>query len=218
MAGPAITQALRLEGLLGFDADRKAGVPVAEAMAKWASKLYADHPSVIASLSKRPPVPFTPSEVMVGGHKMIQTSPNRVSFPPAPPFDASQPVNAQPVMLNGMPIPGYSAVPTAHGLHMINQSTKDMGPAQQEMMLNRLISSEEKSLQQAATEDEEKVITDRLKGYRQQHRELVDSLTGKGGGRSGFPPAPPRPQRKAGQVYDSPKGPHRWTGDYWEKL
>lgn len=215
VAGPAITQALRLEGLLGFDADRKAGVPVAEAMSRWASKLYADHPSVAASLSH---APFTPKEVDVGGHKLIMTGPNRASFPPAPPFDASKPVNAQPVMLNGMPIPGYSAVPTAHGLHMINQSQKNMGPAQQEMILNRLINSEEQSLRNADNADEEKVITDRLKGYRKQHRELVDSLMNKGAGQSGYPPAPPRAQRKTGQPYDSPKGPHRWMGDHWETL
>lgn len=82
VAGPAITQALRLEGLLGFDADRKAGVPVAEAMAKWASKLYADHPSVAASLSKRPPTPFAPTETQIGGQSLIQMSPNRFSFKP----------------------------------------------------------------------------------------------------------------------------------------
>jgi hypothetical protein len=82
VAGPAITQALRLEGLLGFDADRKAGVPVAEAMAKWASKLYADHPSVAAALSKKPPTPFSPTETQVGGQSLIQMSPNRFSFKP----------------------------------------------------------------------------------------------------------------------------------------
>lgn len=95
VAGPAITQALRLEGLLGFDADRKAGVPVAEAMAKWAPKLYADHPSVITQLSKRPPVPFVPSEAQVGGQSMIQVSPNRFAFKPKAPPPAFAPTETQ---------------------------------------------------------------------------------------------------------------------------
>lgn len=95
IAGPAITQALRLEGLLGFDADRKAGVPVAEAMMKWAPKLYADHPSVIAQLSKRPPVPFVPSEANVAGQSLIQVSPNRFAFKPKAPPPAFAPTEAQ---------------------------------------------------------------------------------------------------------------------------
>lgn len=91
IAGPAITQALRLEGLLGFDADRKAGVPVAEAMAKWASKLYADHPSVAASLSRQPAKPFVPNEINVGGQSLIQMSPNRYSYKPNAPGENLKP-------------------------------------------------------------------------------------------------------------------------------
>jgi hypothetical protein len=81
-ANKAITVALRLEGLLGFDADRKAGVPVAEAQAKWASKLYADHPAVAAAMMKQPAKPFSPTETQVGGQSLIQMSPNRFSFKP----------------------------------------------------------------------------------------------------------------------------------------
>ncbi len=83
-AQAAITQALQLEGILGFDADRKAGVPVAEAMAKWAPKMYATHPNVAIDALKHQAPPFVPNMTNVGGTDLIQMSPNRFSFKPQP--------------------------------------------------------------------------------------------------------------------------------------
>lgn len=104
-AQAAITQALQLEGILGFDADRKAGVPVAEAMAKWAPKMYAQHPNVAASFARKPPAPFVPTEATVGGQKLIQVSPNRFAFPqkaPAEGLKASDVLHATTSELNAL--------------------------------------------------------------------------------------------------------------------
>lgn len=85
-ANDAILAATRLEGMLGFDADRKAGVPVMEALQKWSPKMYADHPSAIASLQKAgaaaAQAPFVPSMTELGGEKLFHMGPNRYQFAP----------------------------------------------------------------------------------------------------------------------------------------
>jgi hypothetical protein len=81
-ANQAVEMATRLEGVLGFDADVKSGVPTMEALRKWAPKLYFNHPGAVSRLVQPP---FTPSMTNVGGHNLIQTSPQRFQFPPVPP-------------------------------------------------------------------------------------------------------------------------------------
>jgi len=85
-AARGIERAMQLEGVLGFDADRKRGIPVQEALMKWAPKMYFKNPSAVARISRdfsRPqPQPFTPTEATVGGQRLIQVSPNRFQITP----------------------------------------------------------------------------------------------------------------------------------------
>lgn len=81
-AQAAITQALQLEGILGFDADRKAGVPVAEAMAKWAPKMYATHPNVAIDALRHQAPPFVPTKLNVGGQDLFMMGPGHAQFAP----------------------------------------------------------------------------------------------------------------------------------------
>ncbi len=81
-AQAAITQALQLEGILGFDADRKAGVPVAEAMAKWAPKMYATHPNVAIDALRHQAPPFVPTKLNVAGQDMFMMGPGHAQFAP----------------------------------------------------------------------------------------------------------------------------------------
>jgi hypothetical protein len=79
----ALEMATKLEGALGFDADRKAGVPIMEALQKWGHKMYPNNPSALHAFGKAPAMPFVPTEANVGGQKLIQMSPNRYAFPPS---------------------------------------------------------------------------------------------------------------------------------------
>lgn len=79
----ALEMATKLEGQLGFDADRKAGVPIMEALQKWGHKIYPNNPSALHAFAKAPAMPFVPTETNVGGQKLIQMSPNRYAFPPS---------------------------------------------------------------------------------------------------------------------------------------
>jgi hypothetical protein len=70
-AGKAIEMATRLEGILGFDADVKSGVPTTDALRKWAPKMYFNHPGAVSRLVQPP---FTPGVTNVGDERLIQTS------------------------------------------------------------------------------------------------------------------------------------------------
>lgn len=91
-AGRGIERAMQLEGVLGFDADRKRGIPVQEALMKWGPKMYFRNPSAVARMVRdanrpQPQPPFIPTEAEVGGQRLIQMSPNRFQMvrPPKPP-------------------------------------------------------------------------------------------------------------------------------------
>jgi hypothetical protein len=85
-AEKGILLAQRLEGILGFNADQNAGVPVMDALKKWGPKIYAKQPAAYANLLRQQQAmekpPFMPSETTVGNQKLIQMSPNRYAFPP----------------------------------------------------------------------------------------------------------------------------------------
>lgn len=88
-AGPfadqAIERAMRLEGQLGLASDIKAGVPMPQALMKWAPKIYWKNPQGLSSLIRAEQAmkpPFLPSETTVGGQKLVQMSPNRWAFQP----------------------------------------------------------------------------------------------------------------------------------------
>lgn len=84
----AIERAMQLEGVLAFDADRKSGVPVQEALMRHAPKMYFKSPASVSRLEvglarNRPAAqPFVPSVTDVGGQQLFQISPQRYSFGP----------------------------------------------------------------------------------------------------------------------------------------
>lgn len=71
----AIEMATQLEGSLGFDADRKAGMPVMEALFKWGGKMKAANVSAMSNAQRaaQAAIPFVPQSKMVDGQKMFQT-------------------------------------------------------------------------------------------------------------------------------------------------
>lgn len=113
-ANQAVEMATRLEGILGFDADVKSGVPTMEALRKWAPKLYFNHPGAVSRLVQPP---FTPTVAKVGGHDLIQTSPQRFQFPPAPPMaEESGDIPLRPLKTPEGKILGYGKT-TKTGMH-----------------------------------------------------------------------------------------------------
>lgn len=89
----AIDRAMQLEGILGFDSDRRAGVPVQEALMRHAPKMYFKSPASVSrletGLARARPVtqPFVPTVTDVGGQQLFQISPQRFSFGPRKPTD-----------------------------------------------------------------------------------------------------------------------------------
>ena len=113
-ANQAVEMATRLEGILGFDADVKAGIPTMEALRKWAPKLYFNHPGAVSRLVQPP---FTPTVAKVGGHDLIQMSPQRFQFPPAAPMaEETGDIPLRPLTTPEGKILGYGAK-TKAGMH-----------------------------------------------------------------------------------------------------
>jgi hypothetical protein len=103
-ATKAIESATQLEGVLGYDADIKAGVPTHDALTKWAPKLFFKHPAVALRAAAAQPQ-FKPSQVEVGGQSLIQMSPNRFSFAPKGPrteLTPSENLNVMKAQMKGL--------------------------------------------------------------------------------------------------------------------
>jgi hypothetical protein len=112
-AGKAIDMATRLEGILGFDADVKSGVPTTDALSKWAPKMYFNHPGAVSRLVQPP---FTPGVTNVGDERLIQTSPNRYQLLPKPMPTDIGPLNARPIQTPEGKILGFG-LPSKSGIH-----------------------------------------------------------------------------------------------------
>lgn len=80
----AMQMAIQLEGMLGFEADRKAGIPMQDAMAKWAPKIYFRNPASMPGAIKAFAPPPTPRAVNIPGIKTPAIMfGNQLRFPPA---------------------------------------------------------------------------------------------------------------------------------------
>lgn len=125
--------AIQLEGNLGYASDVKAGVPEMQALQKWAPKMYHRNPAVAAHLAQ---APFQPTVKEVGGHQLIQTSPNR--FQLAPQGQPAGPIEAQSVMgPGGEALPGVTAIRGRGGsVHVIPEKAQGPGPTQLGMLVN----------------------------------------------------------------------------------
>jgi len=80
----AMEMATQLEGSLGFDADRKAGMPMMEALFKWGGKMKAANVSAMSNAQRaaQAAIPFVPQSKMVDGQKMYQKSLHQWGFAP----------------------------------------------------------------------------------------------------------------------------------------
>jgi hypothetical protein len=112
-ASQAVEMATRLQGVLGFDADVKAGVPTVEALRKWAPKMYFNHPGAVSRLIQPP---FQPGVTNVGGQNLIQTSPNRYQLLPAPAMTQTGNMEARPITTPEGKVLGYGLA-TKGGVH-----------------------------------------------------------------------------------------------------
>lgn len=129
----AMEGAIQLEGMLGYDADIKAGVPTSVAISKWSPKLFHRNPSAVHQFTQ---APFQPTVKEVGGHQLIQTSPNR--FQLAPQGQPAGPIEAQSVMgPGGEALPGVTAIRGRGGsVHVIPEKAQGPGPTQLGMLVN----------------------------------------------------------------------------------
>lgn len=112
-ANSAIEMATRLEGILGFDADRKAGVSTTEALRKWAPKMYFNNPGAVSRMIQPP---FAPGVTNVGGHELIQTGPNRYQLAPPKLTEETGDIPLRPLVTPEGKILGYGKQ-TKGGLH-----------------------------------------------------------------------------------------------------
>src|SRR6185436_7446502 len=127
-AARGIERAMQLEGALGFDADRKRGVPIQEALMKWAPKMYFRNPAAVARISRdfTQSQPFTPTETEVGGQRLIQVSPRQFRFPPQqqPAVDVNAPIPAVEVRSPSGEVLGHAVRGSSGAIHPMSK-TKD---------------------------------------------------------------------------------------------
>lgn len=177
-ATKAIEAATRLEGMLGFDADRKAGVPMMEALSKWSPKLYFNHPSAIAQLQKQanttPHQPFAPTETMVGGQKLIQMSPNRFAFAPNQPGNLGETTQVGDQQ--------YVRTGPRH-LQAIHPAKPSLETMEQIRDINRQTVSLQKQMEKLIDPEEALALQKKIDTLRAEKMKLIKS-TAKGSGQS----------------------------------
>lgn len=130
-AARGIERAMQLEGVLGFDADRKRGVPVQEALMKWAPKMYFRNPSAVARISRdySQSQPFAPTETQVGGQRLIQVSPRRFQVAPpapAPGQEPGSPVQASEVRGPNGEVLQYAARGKGGAIHLLSKQRDNL--------------------------------------------------------------------------------------------
>jgi len=155
-AARGIERAMQLEGTLGFDADRKRGVPIQEALMKWAPKMYFKNPATVAGIARSyaQSQPFTPTETTVGGQRLIQVSPRQFKFPPQSVSTnelPGAPIIASEVRDSSGRILGHAARSRSGGIHTLNppKDTTQLSPSQKLQVLRTQLTELNKQMDNA---------------------------------------------------------------------
>lgn len=209
----AYTKAMQLEGQLGFAADVKAGVPMPQALSKWAPKMYWNNPSqserAMEAVMKANEPAFRPTETTVGGTRLIQTSPNRFQIPPIGPSTDTGPIEARPVMVGGQQV--GSAVPGQRGaVHVIPQPREPRGLTASERI--SAIRLEMEALDKEIDNERDRAVIAQLQAKKNELRKELSAIRTE--------PAKSKSAPKVGEVISG----YRYKGgppskkESWEKV
>jgi hypothetical protein len=229
-----VEQAMRFLGMRGVEKDVQAGVPYPAALSKHLPYLSYGSPQQAAAYGKiiqqaQPPAPL--SMTNVGGVNVLRTPRGDRIVPrnalPQEPITSAKTI---PLMdPEGNPVPNYIAVPSAAGrgfvLHPNRTAEPSMTPTQKRLLLNDQIkdkNSELSSVSESFVPEKDKAgraakaskvekLKSDLDALKQQRSGLLKNESPKTGGDS----VPAKTDRKIGQVYQTPKGPHKWTANGW---
>jgi len=174
-AARGIERAMQLEGVLGFDADRKRGIPVQEALMKWAPKMYFKNPATVAGIARSyaQSQPFTPTETTVGGQRLIQVSPRQFKFPPAQAAIDSGPIKAEQITgTEGAPrfaIRGKSGA--VHVLPQERATQTTLSPSQKLQVLRTQLTELNKQMDNAIGDPES------MKSIKAQHDIVMEAIS-----------------------------------------
>jgi len=176
-AARGIERAMQLEGTLGFDADRKRGVPIQEALMKWAPKMYFKNPATVAGIARSfaQSQPFTPTETTVGGQRLIQVSPRQFRFPPQqqPAVDVNAPIPAVEVRSPSGEVLGHAVRGSSGAIHPISK-TKDnqqLSPSQKLQVLRTQLTELNKQMDNAIGDPES------MKSIKAQHDIVMEAIS-----------------------------------------
>lgn len=227
-----VEQAMRFLGMRGVERDVQSGVPYPQALSKhlpylaWGSPQHAQAYSKIIDAAA-PPAPLSMQDV--NGVQVLRT-PKGDRIVPRNAIPQPEITSARTIPLtdpSGNPVPGYFAVPSPTGRGFTAHQQKDtepkLTPGQQRLSVNDAIkdkTAEIEAVPWAAKNDkagqaERKAKLDVLNAELEELRAMRPSLLKKKESKASGPPVPPKADRKIGQVYQTPKGPHKWTADGW---
>lgn len=227
-----VDQAMRFLGMRGVEKDVENGTPYAQALAKHLPYISWNNPAQAEAYSRVIQQSQPLSMQNLGGVQVLRTPRGDRIVPqsaiPQPPVTAAKSIPLTDDA--GGEIPGHFAVPSPTGkgftVHRRADQEPKLTPAQQRLQLNDLIKEKRAEIEevpyltkgskeaQAARQLEIGRLNTELRELQQQRPSPTKKE--KGSEDSKGQPVPPKGKRTIGQVYQTPKGAHRWTADGWE--
>lgn len=226
-----VEQAMRFLGMRGVEKDVQGGMAYHEALSKHLPYISYNNPAQAAAYSKIIQQAQPLSMQNLDGVRVLRT-PRGDRIVPQSALPQSAVTSAQTIPFTdpttGQPVPGYFAVPSPGGkgasIHKRTDTEAQLTPGQQRLTLNDAIKDKNAEIEAVPwvnPKDKEAHAArqQQLGRLNTELRELqAQRPSAKKAQESKSAAAPPKAERKAGQVYQTPKGPHRWTGDGWEPV
>lgn len=226
-----VEQAMRFLGMRGVEKDVQGGMAYHEALSKHLPYISYNNPAQAAAYSKIIQQAQPLSMQNLDGVRVLRTPRGDRIVPqnaiPQPPVTAAQSIPFTDP--SGQSIEDHFAVPSPTGkgftVHRRGSLEPQMTPLQRSRELNNAIKIKMGQIQnvpwpekgtdaeKAQRQSEIGKLNTQLKQLEAQ-RDSIGSTKPKDSGAA----APPKAERKVGQVYQTPKGPHRWTADGWEPV
>jgi len=232
-----VEQAMRFLGMRGVERDVQAGTPYPQALSKHLPYLSWGDPRQAEAYSRVIQQAQPLSMQNLGGVQVLRTPRGDRIVPqsaiPQPPVTAAQSIPfTDPA--TGQPMPGHFAVPSPTGkgftVHRRADQAPVLTPAQRRLELNDAIKDKKAEIEAvpwakekdkaavAARQQQLGVLNAELRELQQQRPSAAKKVQGGEHSPSSTTAVPPKAERKIGQVYQTPKGAHRWTKDGWEPV
>lgn len=225
-----VEQAMRFLGMRGVEKDVQGGMTYHEALSKHLPYISYNNPAQAQAYSRIIQQSQPLSMQNLDGVRVLRT-PRGDRIVPQSAIPGAPVTSAQSIPLTddaGAAIPGHFAVPSPTGkgftVHRRSDDVPQLTPAQRRLELNDAIKDKNAEIAavpwvnpkdkeaSAARQQQLGKLNTELRQLQEQRPSVKKAQEAKGAA------TPPKAERKVGQVYQTPKGPHRWTADGWEPL